>query len=58
VIGESEYEDDFVEKFGPFEGAVAIDLDNRFVGWKLSIVQSMAIKSAEVWELLDGVIVY
>ena len=26
--------------------------------WKLGIVESMTIKPAEVWELLDGVIVY
>jgi len=35
-----------------------VDLDERFVGWKLGIVESMAIKPAGVWELLDGVIVY
>jgi hypothetical protein len=58
VIGESVYEDDFRERFGPIEGAVAVDLDERYAGWKLGIVQSMTIKPAEVWELLDGVIVY
>jgi len=58
IIGDSVYEDDFREKFGPIEGAVALDLDERFAGWKMDIVQSMAIKPAEVWELLDGVIVY
>jgi hypothetical protein len=39
-------------------GAVAVDLDGRFAGWKMGITQSLAIKPAEVWELLDGVIVY
>ena len=58
IIGESVYEDDFRERFGPIEEVVAIDLDEQFAGWKMDIVQSMAIKSAEVWELLDGVIVY
>ena len=58
VIGESVYEDDFRREFGPIDGAVTLDLDQRFAGWKLGIVQSMAIKSAEVWELLDGVVVY
>ena len=51
VIGESVYEDDFRREFGPIDGAVAVDLDERFAGWKLGIVQSMAIKPAEVWEL-------
>jgi hypothetical protein len=58
VIGESVYEDDFRREFGYIDGAVAVDLDERFAGWKLGIMQSMAIKPAEVWELLDGVIVY
>jgi hypothetical protein len=58
IIGDSVYEDDFREKFGPIEGAVALDLDERFAGWEMDIVQSMAIEPAEVWELLDGVIVY
>ena len=58
VISESVYEDDFRGKFSGFDGAVALDLDESFIGWKMDIVQSMAIKPAEVWELLDGVIVY
>jgi hypothetical protein len=58
IIGDSVYEDDCQREFGHIDGAVAIDLDERFAGWKLSIVQSMAIKPAEVWELLDGVVVY
>ncbi len=58
VIGDSLYEDDFRRRFGPVEGAIALDLDDRFVGWKLAITQSAAIKPAEVWELLDGVIVF
>jgi hypothetical protein len=58
VIGETVYEDDFRREFGPVEGSVVVDLDERFAGWKLGIMQSMAVKPAEVWELLDGVIVY
>ena len=58
IIGDSVYEDDFRDKFGDLDGVVALDLDERFVGWKMDIVQSMAIKPKEVWELLDGVIVY
>jgi hypothetical protein len=58
IIGDSVYECDFREKFGGLDGAVAVDLDDRFAGWKMGITQSMTIKPAEVWELLDGVIVY
>ncbi len=45
-------------EFGHIDRAVAVDLDERFAGWKMGIVQSMAIKPAEVWKLLDEVIVY
>ncbi len=58
IIGDTVYKDDFRKRFRPIDGAVAVDLDERFAGWKLAITQSMAIKPAEVWELLDGVIVY
>ncbi len=58
VIGDSVYEDDFRLEFESIEGAVAVDPDGRFAGWKLSSAQTQAIKQAEVWELLDGVIVY
>ena len=58
IIGDSVYKDDFRREFGRLDGPVALDLDERFVGWKMGITQSAAIKPAEVWELLDGVIVY
>jgi hypothetical protein len=58
VIGDSIYQDDFRNRFSGQEGSVALDLDERFRGWKSGIVQSIAIKHTEVWELLDGLIVY
>jgi hypothetical protein len=58
VIGKSVYEDDFRKRFSGLEGSVALDLDERFDGWKSVFVQSMAIKDAEVWELLNGLVVY
>ncbi len=58
IIGDSIYECDFREGFGSLDGAVAVDLDERYKGWKMGITQSLAVKPAEVWELLDGVIVY
>ena len=44
----------FRKRFGPIEGAVAVDLDERFAGWKLGILESVAIKrggslGAVVW---------
>jgi hypothetical protein len=58
VIGKSVFEDDFRDRFSVQEGAVALDLDERFDGWKSGIVQSIAIKHTEVFELLDGLVVY
>ena len=58
IIGDTVYECDFRKAFGGLEGAVAIDLDQRFAGWKMGIAESVAIKPAELWELLDGLIVY
>ena len=49
MIGESVYEDDFRREFVPLDGAVALDLDERFTGWNWEFLQSVAIKSAEVW---------
>ncbi len=48
VIGETVFEDGFRREFGHIDGAVAVDLDERFAGWKLGIVESVAIKPAEV----------
>jgi hypothetical protein len=39
-------------------GAVTMDLIGLFTGWKSEIVQSVAIRPAEVWELLHGMVVY
>jgi len=58
IIGDSVFDCDFKKKFGGLDGAVAVDLDEGFAGWKMGVVESIAIKPAEVWELLDGVIVY
>jgi hypothetical protein len=58
IVGNSIYDCDFRERFSGYEGVVAVDLDERFAGWKLGIAQSLAIKPADVWELLDGAIVY
>jgi len=48
----------FRREFGHIDRAVAVDLDKRFAGWKMENLESVPIKSAEVWKLLDGVIVH
>ena len=58
VIGESIFQDDFGDRFSGLDGAVALDLDERFAGWKPGITKNMGIKHTEVWELLEGIIGY
>ena len=58
VIGKSVFEDDFRKQFSGLEGSVAFDLDEQFSGWKSGITENIAVKDAEVWELLDGLVVY
>ena len=57
LIGEFVFEDVFRLELGYIEGAVPVDLDERFAGWKSEIVGSVAIKRG-VWKLLDRVVVY
>lgn len=49
---------DFTKRFSSLPDAVAIDLDDRYRGWKLGLTGTLAIVPAECFELLDGVIVY
>ncbi len=59
VIGETVFEDDFRRReFGHIDGVVAVVLDERFAGWKLGIGESVSIKKAEVWDLLERLVVY
>lgn len=58
MFGTSVYKDDFRERFSGLEGAVALDLDERFAGWKFGNTESMAVKDAGIKELLDGIIVF
>lgn len=57
-IDESPNECDFTKEFGPIEGAVAMDCDDRFAGWTIGIMAPVAAKRTEVSELLDGAIVF
>jgi len=57
-IDESPKECDFTREFGNREGAVAMDCDTNFAGWKLGITAPLAVKVLEPYDLLDGVIVY
>ena len=54
VVGESVFKEDFGDRFSGLDGAVALDLDERFKGCKPGTTESMAVMDAKNWELLDG----
>ena len=58
LIDENPAECDFTRRFAHMDGSVAMDCDNSFRGWNLGITTAIAIKPAEPYELIDGVIVY
>lgn len=58
VIGKTQEKCDFTKRFGPLPEAMALDLDDRYRGWKLGLTDTIAIAPAEFFELVDGLIVY
>jgi hypothetical protein len=57
-IDESSKECDFTREYSKREGAIAMDCDRGFVGWKIGILSPVATEPLEPYELIDGVIVY
>lgn len=49
---------DFGRRMSPISGTVAVDLDHRFKGWHLGATDCMALRPAQPYELVDGVIVH
>jgi hypothetical protein len=58
LIQQNPGECDFTQKFSSLPGAVALDLDDRYKGWKFGLTAPIAILPAECFELVDGVIVF
>lgn len=58
LIDESPNECDFTNAFSHLEGAVAMDCNGRFAGWRIGFMAPVAAKPIEVCEQLDGIIVY
>ncbi len=58
LIEESPNECDFTNAFSHLEGAVAMDCNGRFAGWRIGFMAPVAAKPIEVCEQLDGIIVY
>jgi hypothetical protein len=49
---------DFTKRFSSLPDAVALDLDNRYQGWKMGMTAPIAIVPTECFDLVDGLIVY
>ena len=49
---------DFTRQFRSLQGPVPVDCDRRFAGWNIGMMATVAAKPIEIWELLDGLIVY
>ena len=49
IIGDAVFQDDFRKRFSGLDGAVALDLDERFEGREPGFKESMAIKHTVVW---------
>ena len=49
---------DFTREFGLIPDSVAVDCDERFLGWKAGFLSAIAIKPAEVCDLIDGLIIF
>ena len=57
-IDEKPDECDFTREFSSIGAPVPVDCDRRFDGWNIGIMATVAAKPSEIWELLDGIIVY
>ena len=49
---------DFTRQLRSAQGPVPVDCDRRFAGWHIGMMATVAAKPIEIWELLDGLIVY
>ena len=57
-VDERPNECDFTREFSSVRGPVPMDCDRRFAGWNIGMMATVAAKPSEIWELLDGIIVY
>ncbi len=58
IIGKTAEVCDFSRRLSPLPGLVALDVDSCFNGWRLGITACLALRPAQPYELVDGVIVH
>ncbi len=58
ILSQSGASCDFSRRLAPVDHSVAMDIDQSFDGWRLGLIDVLAIKPAPARQLLDGVIVH
>ncbi len=58
VVDQETSECDFSRRLAPLNGPLALDLDQRFNGWRLGVTACMALSPSQPHELVEGVIIY
>lgn len=58
VVNQEAAECDFSRRLAPLNGPLALDLDQRFNGWRLGVTACMALSPCQPHELVEGVIIY
>lgn len=58
IVDQVQEDCDFSRLLAPLNGTVALDLDQRFKGWRLGVTSCMALAPSHPYELVDGVIIY
>ena len=58
IVRDASQDCDFSRRLGPLPGAVALDVDACFKGWRLGVTACLALRPSPPHELVDGVIVH
>lgn len=58
IVDQKEPECDFSRRLAPLNGTLALDLDQRFKGWRLGVTACMALVPSQPYDLVEGVIIH
>ncbi len=58
IVVQEVAECDFSSRLAPLNEPLAMDLDQRFNGWRLGVTACMALAPSQPYELVDGVVIY
>ncbi len=58
IVDQEAAECDFSRRLTPLNGTLALDLDERFKGWRLGLTACMALTPSQPYELVEGIIIH